>query len=151
MQEFKRLSDHQKIDLASYVSDYIKKNPTVEILIGTDSQIFGSKTRYATVVVIYFPRNGGHVLYSTVNEPNEYRDQDRLWKEVMKSVDVAEFLNKEHGIKAKSIDLDLNPDPKYLSNEVLRSAVGYVEALGYKARVKHNENYSICIADFLCR
>jgi len=151
MKTFKRLSDKVKVDLALYVKDYLKINPQVEILIGTDSQIFDKITRYATVVVLYFPRNGGHVLFNTINEPNKYREQDRLWEEVMKSVEIAEYLQKEIGAKAKYLDLDLNPDPKYMSNEILRAAVGYVEAMGYHTRTKHNENYSIYIADKLCR
>ena len=151
MIQFKKLSDKTKVDLASYVKDYLKINPQVEILIGTDSQIFGSVTRYATVVVLYFPRNGGHVLYNTVNEPNKYREQDRLWEEVMKSVNIAEFLQKEIDVKVSYIDLDLNPDPKWMSNEILRAAVGFVESMGYHTRVKHHDNYSIYIADKLCR
>ena len=56
--------------------------------------------------------------------------------EVWKSVEIAEYL-KENGLpKVKWIDIDINPDPKYKSNSVLRQAVGLVEGMGYNVRYK---------------
>ena len=52
--------------------------------------------------------------------------------------------------KADYIDLDLNPDPMYRSNSVLRSALGYVESLGYKARIKPNAADASTCADMIC-
>ena len=52
--------------------------------------------------------------------------------------------------KAQFIDLDLNPDPRYKSNDVVRAAVGLVESMGYQARTKP---YSLCAsyaADKVC-
>jgi predicted RNase H-related nuclease YkuK (DUF458 family) len=57
--------------------------------------------------------------------------------EVWKAVEVAEYLRENEIPKVTFIDIDLNPDPKYKSNKVLRQAIGLVEGMGYKVRYKH--------------
>jgi predicted RNase H-related nuclease YkuK (DUF458 family) len=46
--------------------------------------------------------------------------------------------------------LDLNPDPKYKSNQLLRAALGYVESMGYIPRCKPNAMCASYVADALC-
>jgi predicted RNase H-related nuclease YkuK (DUF458 family) len=70
--------------------------------------------------------------------PIEHNMQMRLMNEVWKSVEVAEFLKENNLPKPTFIDIDLNPDPRYKSNSVLRQAVGLVEGMGYKVRIKGN-------------
>jgi len=134
--EFKKLRDRNSIDLVDYVRSYLIENPEVEILIGCDSQNHLDTTVYATVVALYFPRNGAHVLYCKEITPIERTRQVRLMNEVWKSVEVAEKLRLADLPRAKYIDVDLNPDKRYKSNEVLRSAVGLVEGMGYTVRYK---------------
>jgi predicted RNase H-related nuclease YkuK (DUF458 family) len=134
--EFKKLRDRNSIDLVDYVRSYLIENPEVEILIGCDSQNHLDTTVYATVVALYFPRNGAHVLYCKEITPIERTRQIRLMNEVWKSVEVAEKLRLADLPRAKYIDVDLNPDKRYKSNEVLRSAVGLVEGMGYTVRYK---------------
>jgi predicted RNase H-related nuclease YkuK (DUF458 family) len=71
--------------------------------------------------------------------------------EVWKSIEIAEYL-RENGLpKPKWIDIDLNPDPKYKSNSVLRSAVGMIESLGITPRYKTKSPWAISIADCICK
>ena len=74
----------------------------------------------------------------------------KLWKEVEISLEVAEFL-KSNDLHAKYIDIDLNPDPKFGSNNVLRAALGFVESMGYSARVKPEACAASYVADRLCK
>ena len=134
--EFKTLRDRKKIDLVEYVRAYLNDHPEVEILIGCDSQNHADSTVYATVVALYFPQNGAHLLFCKEVTPIERTRQVRLMNEVWKSIDVAERLRLADLPRAKYIDVDLNPDKKYKSNEVLRSAVGLVEGMGYTVRYK---------------
>jgi len=134
--EFKTLRDRKSIDLVEYVRSYLIEHPEVEILIGCDSQNHADTTVYATVVALYFPRNGAHLLFCKEVTPVERTRQVRLMNEVWKSVDIAEQLRLAGLPRAKYIDVDLNPDKKYKSNEVLRSAVGLVEGMGYNVRYK---------------
>jgi predicted RNase H-related nuclease YkuK (DUF458 family) len=134
--EFKTLRDKKSIDLVDYVRSYLIEHPEVEILIGCDSQNHADTTVYATVVALYFPRNGAHLLFCKEVTPIERTRQVRLMNEVWKSVEVAEKLRLADLPRAKYIDVDLNPDKRYKSNEVLRSAVGLVEGMGYTVRYK---------------
>ena len=63
----------------------------------------------------------------------------------------AEIIKNEVGVAAKWIDIDLNPDPKYKSNFILRSALGYVESMGYTPRCKPNAMVASYVADALCK
>ena len=59
-----------------------------------------------------------------------------MLNEVWYAIEVAELIRKETYADVKYIDIDLNPDPKYKSNEVFRQAVGLVEGMGYSVRYK---------------
>lgn len=134
--EFKTLVSRKDVELIPYIKEYIKNHPNVDIIISCDSQNRKRETIYAIVVGLYNPGKGAHVLYSRFTTIREKVNPNRLLNEVWNSVEVAEQINNELGIRAKWIDIDLNEDKKYKSNEVLRSAVGLVEGLGYKARHK---------------
>lgn len=146
---FKRLADRKVVDLVPYTLNFLAENSDHTIYVGTDSQNVGESTIYATVIVFHNSSKGGHVLYSKVVLPKITDRWTRLWKEVEFSVQAAEQLKGEGIPKVGYIDLDLNPDPKYKSNQVLRSAIGYVESMGYKARVKPNAIMASCVADNL--
>jgi len=150
--QFRTLYGKQIPDLITYIKEYISTRENIEILIGSDSQCYGNeKTIYGVVVALYTPGKGAHVLCSREIGPMEYNTPSRLLSEVWKSIEMAEFL-KENGIqKPKFIDIDLNPDPKYKSNSVLRQAVGLVEGMGYKVRYKHLGALSIYAANHLVR
>jgi predicted RNase H-related nuclease YkuK (DUF458 family) len=67
------------------------------------------------------------------------------------SVEAANLLMEEGLGKPDCIDLDLNPDPKYNSNQLLRAAVGLIESMGIKARYKSTSPWAISIADTMCK
>lgn len=76
---------------------------------------------------------------------------ERLWKEVELSVETAQSMI-DHGIQRPDyIDVDLNPDPRYQSNTLLRAAVGLIESIGMEARYKTLSPWAISIADTLCK
>ena len=134
--EFRTLTNQQKIDLIEYIKTYLNNNPHVDILIGCDSQGYWDKTIYATVIALYKPGNGAHVLYKKETVEPERVRQVRLMTEVWKSIEVAEVLKNSGLPQVKYIDIDINPDKRYKSNEVLRAAVGLVEGMGYQVRYK---------------
>lgn len=132
---FRRLNKREEVDILEYVTDYVIENDNIEILIGCDSQNYNTKTTYALVVALYNKGKGAHVLYRRWNSEKEYTRATRLLNEVWFSIEVAELLrNAGHDIRF--IDVDVNPDPRYKSNEVFRQAVGLVEGMGYEVRYK---------------
>jgi predicted RNase H-related nuclease YkuK (DUF458 family) len=142
---FKKLSNHEKIDLITYIQDYFKQFPETELLIGTDSQNHRKNTTYAIVIALYRPGKGAHALYSRWDEQRFYfgkpgeAEKTRLLNEVWLSVEVAESIKNSLGLKAKYIDIDINPDKKYGSNIALAEALGLVKGMGYEPRWKKSE------------
>jgi predicted RNase H-related nuclease YkuK (DUF458 family) len=61
------------------------------------------------------------------------------------------MFRNELNIMATWIDIDLNPDPKCRSNQVLTSAVGIVTGMGYKVRHKGNSPVMTYAADHLVK
>lgn len=149
---FKKLGDHSPIlELAEYAREQIRLRPNTKIYVGSDSQNSPSVTTLATVIVFHYDgRNGAHVVYRSLKLKKIRDSFSRLWLEVTSSVEIAQFLRDE-GLKIEFVDLDLNADPKWQSNTVLRSALGYVESLGFEPRWKPNQPFSTRVADTLCR
>jgi predicted RNase H-related nuclease YkuK (DUF458 family) len=147
---FKSLSNEKTVDLIPYLRKKLAESDNISIYIGCDSQNVGDKTIYACVIVLHYGNNGGHVIYSRMKFDKITERFTKLWKEVEISMEVAMYLDS-HGIRATYIDIDLNPDPKYKSNSVLRAALGFVESMGYTARCKPDAVSASCVADKLCK
>lgn len=151
MLNWRRLSDRKEIDLKTYLENWISKNPDHKIYIGCDSHNENQTTTYAVVIVLHYSNGGGHVLYSRKSFPRMNDRHHRLWKEVEFSVEAAIQLMSMGFDKPDYIDIDLNPDPKFKSNSVLRAAVGLIESLGISARYKTKSPWAISIADTICK
>jgi predicted RNase H-related nuclease YkuK (DUF458 family) len=150
MKTFRKLGDHSPVDLVPHIKAAIQSEDDVKLYIGSDSQTVGDTTIYATVIVIHYGNRGAGVLYHKEKLPKVRDTWTRLWAEVERSIEIAEYL-RSHGLpKADYIDLDFNPDPKYRSNMVLRAAVGYVESLGYTPRTKPMAPAASTCADAIC-
>jgi uncharacterized protein len=149
--KFQSLTNHQVVDLIPYLKEKLKERDDIKIYVGSDSQNMGSRTMYALVIVLHYGNSGGHVIYSK-QSVSRIRDRfTRLWNEVEDSVQLAQYLEANGIQKPDFIDLDFNPDPKYQSNTVLRSALGYVESLGYHPRCKPEAVAATYIADKICK
>lgn len=137
MKQFKTLYGLKIENVIDYIKDYLSKRNDVEILVGCDSQSYrNTKTVYGTVIALYTPGKGAHVLCTRESVPIEKNTSVRLLNEVWKSIEVAEYLRNNGLPKPSYIDIDLNPDPKFKSNSVLRQAIGLVTGMGYKVRYK---------------
>lgn len=148
---FKTLSQHNQVDLIPYIKEYVSQHENIEILVGCDSQNRKRETIYAIVIGLYTPGKGAHVLYSKFTSQRERENTVRLLNEVWFSVEVAEAIKNETGVIATWIDIDLNPDPKYRSNQALSSAVGIVTGMGYKVRHKGLSPVMTYAADHLVK
>lgn len=151
MRKFKTLTGKPIDNVIEYIKDYLATHDNIEILIGSDSQRHGRKIVYGVVIVLYNVGHGGHVLCTKEVVDIEPVLPVKLITEVWKSVEIAEFL-RENGIpKVKFIDIDLNPDPKWKSNNTLREAIGMVQGMGYSVRWKRNGALATSAADHLVR
>jgi len=135
--KFKKLTSREQFDLAKYTKEYLDTNKdyNVKMYLGCDSQTKADKTTYATTLVFHVETSGCHIIYKKEVVPVIRDMWNRLWKETELSVKAALYL-RENGIEIDTIDLDYNIDPIHDSNRLVKAAVGYVESLGFKARVK---------------
>lgn len=134
---FKKLTGPPEFDLGDYVINYITelKDQPVKIYLGCDSQNHGLHTVYATTVVFHIADSGCHIIYKKDQVPVILDMWTRLWGEAERSVEAALYL-REKGIEIDTIDLDYNENPNRKSNKLVAAAVGYVESLGFKAKIK---------------
>lgn len=125
-------------DPAVYVKEYIKsrRGTPVQVIIGSDSQNYGPVTSYATVIVLYVPGHGGHVLYERDRKKRERSNAARLLNEVSRSIATADMLKAGGVGRVDYIDIDINPDDRYKSSGVYAAAVGMVRGMGYECRCK---------------
>ena len=152
---YKKLYDNDEIEIIPYLRQYLLEYPEASILIGCDSQNEvrnGVKlTTYAIAIAIHRTGKGAHVLYSRWRTPMERIRSIRLLNEVWYAVEAAEEIKNAGLPKVKWIDIDINPDPKFKSNEVFRQAVGLVEGMGYECRYKSLGPIAAHAADHLVK
>ena len=149
---FKKFTGEKLENVEEYIKDYCKGHNNIEIMVGTDSQNKGGKTYYSTVIALYTPGHGAHCIFKRWNTPREKVRNTRLMNEVAASVETAESICHYNGCpKPKYIDLDINPNPKYKSNEVYTAAKGWCEGLGYEVRFKTLGPLVTTLADWLVK
>jgi predicted RNase H-related nuclease YkuK (DUF458 family) len=149
---FRKINSSEQFELLEYVNNYLKGQTDIEILVGCDSQNRGDNTIYAVVVALYHKGKGAHVIFRKWKTERERVRSVRLLNEVWYALETAEYL-RNNGVSqdVTYIDIDLNPDPKYKSNEVFRQAVGMVEGMGYRCRFKSFGTMSTYAADNLVK
>lgn len=152
---WRTLGTLESVDLTTYVKAYLNAKPETEVFIGTDSQNTGRMTHYAYVVVLYTKGKGGHAIYAQESLPRIKDDFQKLWREVEQSVLIGGMIETsliEAGIdKLITLDLDLNPDPRWRSNNVMRAALGWGESLGFAVRYKPFALAASYVADKLVK
>ena len=151
LMHFKFFSGKEIENTEEYIRNYLKDNPNIEIIIGTDSQNKSNYTKYSTVIVLYTPGHGGHCIFKRWKTPKEKIKNIRLLKEVEESLNIANKLVESGLPKPKYIDIDINPNPKYQSNEVYQAAKGWVESMGYEVRFKTIAPLVTSVADWMVR
>lgn len=149
--KFRKMFRPAEFEVVDYVKEYLSKHDDIEILIGCDSQNHGAETVYAVVVAMYRPGKGAHIIFRKWKSPKEFSRPERLLNEVWFSIEVAELLTGAGIKKPAYIDIDINPDPRYKSNQVFRQAIGWVEAYGYTPRAKHDGVMATYMADSLVK
>ena len=149
--KFQSMTNGAYIDLIPYLEEKLSEADNIKMYIGSDSQSIAAETVYALVIVLHYCNNGGHIIYSKKSVSRVKDRFTRLWNEVEDSVKLAIYLEEMGLPKADFIDIDLNPDPQYKSNAVLRSALGYVESYGYIPRCKPYAVSATYVADKICK
>jgi predicted RNase H-related nuclease YkuK (DUF458 family) len=149
MRVFKNI-EGVNVNVVEHTLSILKEDPTVEIHIGTDSQVIGNGVSYSTVIAYRYNRRGVHYV-ATKNKIVGHMDLwNRLFKEASDSIEVAEWLTKKINVNVE-IDMDYNDDESHKSNRLISAAKGWANSLGYKVNVKPNNQIATKAADHHCR
>lgn len=148
---FRKFNGDKIVSVENYIREYVSTHENIEILVGTDSQNRGDFTVYSTVIALYSPGRGAHCIFKRWREQRERVRSTRLLNEVWASLACAEDLKKNGIKKIKYIDIDINPSPRFKSNEVFASAKGMIEGMGYEVRFKTFGPLVTTMADYVVK
>jgi predicted RNase H-related nuclease YkuK (DUF458 family) len=155
MKNFKLVNGKNIDDLFAYVKNWVEQYPNSEIFVGCDSQEVGGKINYVTTVCLYEIGHGVHVVVRKESEPRPKNMSPlanlhpKLWSEVVKSVEVAEYLKEIN--KKITVHVDYNSKESEKSNQLYEAGIGYAKSMGYDAVGKPHAWAASCAADNYCR
>ena len=110
----------------------------LKVCIGTDSQVRGKVTEYATVIVFLREGRGGFMFINNDKQTVNLSIKERMLQEVAKSIDIAyqlcDLLDK-YNVELE-VHADINTDPQFKSNSALNEAMGYILSMGFAFKAK---------------
>ncbi len=115
-----------------------EKGFRLKVCIGTDSQVKGSETEFATVIVFLREGRGGFMFIHNEKTKQRYSIKERMLVEVARSIEIAYELCDlftEYDVDME-VHADINTNPQFKSNEALREAMGYILGMGFAFKAK---------------
>ncbi|TWW01650.1 ribonuclease H-like YkuK family protein [Chitinophaga pinensis] len=110
----------------------------LKVCIGTDSQVKGRITEFATVIVFLRKGKGGFMYIHNFSTQRKMSIKERMLEEVGRSIEVAYSLCNI--FTAYNVDMevhaDINTNPNFRSNDALKEAMGYIMGMGFTFRAK---------------
>lgn len=122
---------------------------TLKVCIGTDSQVKGSQTEFATVIVFVRKGRGGFMFLNNETTRERMSIKQRMITEVSRSIEVAYHLSNifsDHSVDME-VHVDINTSPLYKSNDALKEAIGYITGMGFSFKAKPEAFASSCCAN----
>lgn len=110
----------------------------LKVCVGTDSQVKGRETEFATVIVFIRKGKGGFMYIHNEITREKMSIKQRMLAEVGKSIEVAYALSKIFTLYSVDMEVhaDINTNPAFKSNDALREAMGYITGMGFAFRAK---------------
>jgi predicted RNase H-related nuclease YkuK (DUF458 family) len=141
MKIWRKLSGERLLNSLTYEVEAAilrERENRLKVCIGSDSQVRGEVTDFATAIVFIREGKGGFIFMNHYKSNIKYSLKERMIKEVSDSIEVAYELcplldkfNVELEVHA-----DINTDPHFKSNVALKEAMGYILGMGYTFKAK---------------
>lgn len=111
---------------------------TLKVCIGTDSQVKGKETAFATVIVFIRKGKGGFMYIHNDTTRQKMSIKQRMLMEVSKSIEIAYALCRLFTIYNVDMEVhaDINTNPNFKSNDALKEAMGYIMGMGFVFKAK---------------
>jgi predicted RNase H-related nuclease YkuK (DUF458 family) len=121
----------------------------LKVCIGTDSQVKGKETEFATVIVFIRKGRGGFMYIRNEVSERKMSVKERMLLEVAKSIDTSYALCRLFTLYNVDMEVhaDINTNPQFKSNEALKEAMGYIMGMGFAFRAKPEAFASSCCAN----
>jgi uncharacterized protein len=134
----------ETLDLPIYLSveNTIKRETAagykLKVCIGTDSQVKGQETEFATVIVFLREGHGGFMFIHNERTRQQFTIKERMLVEVAKSIEIAYELCNLFTLYNVDMEVhaDINTNPNFKSNDALREAMGYILGMGFAFKAK---------------
>ncbi|HEX2606337.1 MAG TPA: ribonuclease H-like YkuK family protein [Flavisolibacter sp.] len=134
----------ESLDLPIYnaVENVIKRETEagyrLKVCIGTDSQVKGQETEFATVIVFLREGHGGFMFIHNEKTRVQYSIKERMLVEVAKSIEIAYELCNLFTLYQVDMEVhaDINTNPNFKSNDALKEAMGYILGMGFAFKAK---------------
>jgi len=110
----------------------------LKVCIGTDSQVKGQETEFATVIVFLREGHGGFMFIHNDKTRQQFTIKERMLTEVARSIDIAYQLCNLFTVYDVDMEVhaDINTNPHFKSNDALKEAMGYILGMGFAFKAK---------------
>jgi uncharacterized protein len=142
-QQWRKLSGERiKIPIAGEVMNVLMREREagheLKVCIGTDSQVKGKETEFATVIVFIRKGKGGFMYIHNEITNQKMTIKQRMLTEVGKSIEVAYALCNIFSRYSVDMEVhaDINTNPNFKSNDALKEAMGYIVGMGFAFKAK---------------
>ena len=110
----------------------------LKVCIGTDSQVKGIHTDFATVIVFLRVKKGAFMFIHQDRTTRKMSIKERMLAEVQRSIETAyslcDLLDK-YDVDLE-VHADINTNPMFKSNQALHEAMGYILSMGFVFKAK---------------
>ena len=115
-----------------------QKGFRLKVCIGTDSQVKGQETEFATVIVFLREGHGGFMFIHNEKTHHRFTIKERMLTEVAKRIEIAYELCNLFTIYDVDMEVhaDINTNPQFKSNDALKEAMGYILGMGFAFKAK---------------
>lgn len=135
------------------ISDFIAEDPNREykIIVGSDSEKRPEdKADFVTAIVVHRVGNGGRYFWRHVTSGNIHTLRDRMWQEVIYSLDVSKelvVLLKNAGLEKCAFEVHVDVGENGATKTMIQELVGAVRAHNFEARTKPDSFAASKVAD----
>jgi predicted RNase H-related nuclease YkuK (DUF458 family) len=121
----------------------------LKVCIGTDSQVKGAITDFATVIVLLREHHGGFMYIHQEKTQQKMTIKERMLIEVQKSIETAYAVCDLLDLYDVDLEVhaDINTNPMFKSNKALNEAMGYILSMGFIFKAKPEAFASSTCAD----
>lgn len=142
-QQWRKLNGERiRIPIAEEITNVLMRERAaghdLKVCIGTDSQVKGKITEFATVIVFIRKGKGGFMYILNEITRQKMNIKQRMLVEVGKSIDVAYALCNIFSRYSVDMEVhvDINTNPNFKSNDALKEAMGYIMGMGFAFKAK---------------